>query len=156
MNKWQETPFETLEDAHATAEKMGLQPAAITQWKEGDHKYFQIKEGRDTVIVAQKADGSGPVRERKQRKPAPIDPSVPKRTFEEEWITRGPWTRSSHATFEEVQKHYKATFVNPENIEVFEVMMYRVDEDEYEYALDVHGVMWSRVLHKPDVLHDKK
>ena len=147
MSNWQETPFKALEEAHWMAEKMDLKPTAITSHEGSDYQYFQVKEGRETIVVAQRKDGSGPVRERRQAKPVPRDPTVP-RWSDADSLHSGPWHRDEKKTFEEVRQYYIDQFVNPENIEVFDVMLFRVDEDEYEYALDVYGVLWSRVLHK--------
>ena len=143
--KWEKTPFDTIEQAHALAEKMGLHPGVIVE--KGEYCYFQMWESRTLTTIAQSIPG-GPVREKVTRK-AEVpsqDPAAP-RFSEKDRLHAGPWVLSDHETLEAVEEHWRRSFANFDNVEVLHVVLYRINEDEYEYCEDSKGV-WSRVLEK--------
>lgn len=140
MAKWDATPFKTLEQAHKTAEKMGLFPGEIIT--KGEYKFFQLSEGRKVTTLARHILG-GPVKERTEKKakryrdPRPTD-------VHREWVV-GKWIRTDHKSLEDAEAHYKEAFINPENVEVIRVIMFRDKDRETEYAADRGGV-WTRVI----------
>lgn len=107
---WEKTPFETLEGAHRTAVKFGLNPSAIIDTGQG-YRSFQTKTGRAVSIIAQKTSG-GPVREKRlpkgKKSDLPLqDPDAP--TFgEKDRLLTGPWTDSAYKTLDAVGAHYSA------------------------------------------------
>lgn len=156
MSKWEKTPFDTIEQAHALAEKMGLNPGAITDGIE--IRSFQIWEGRTLTLVAQRVSFSGelvgPVLEKvtPKAKAPPQDPSAP-RFSEKDRLHSGPWvllTDDDHGqgTLEGVEEHWRRVYVNFDNVEVLHIVLYRIKDDEYEYCEDSQGRVWVRVLEK--------
>jgi len=55
------------------------------------------------------------------------------------------WKLSEYEDFDAVTAYWKAQFVNFDNVEVLEIVMYRIGRDEYEYFKNQEGI-WSRVL----------
>ena len=153
-SKWKKTPFETIEQAHAFAEKLGLNPGQILVGQNESYKYFHIWEGRTLTRVAQRIEG-GPVLERvtKKAKAPPQDPSAP-RFGEKDRLHAGPWvllTDEDHGqgSLEGVEAKWRRTYVNFDNVEIIHITLYRIGEDEYEYTLDHRGRgVWVRVLEK--------
>ena len=144
---WTDTPFKTIEEARKLAAQMGSKPTAIITNRTKGYRYFQISEGRKQIVIAQAVMG-GPVKERcKRSKKAPLplqDPNVP--TFgDNDRLLVGPWVPSRHASLGEAETHWKDTYVNFDNVEVLEIVLYRVGGDEYEYVAAPSGV-WQRVL----------
>jgi len=143
---WRDTPFETIEQAHGMAEKMQLYPTAIVDT--GAFKSFQFREGRKVMLLGQATSG-GSVRERllskKERKPSPQDPNAPTWSDADRLLV-GPWVRSEHETYCDVKDHICKQYVNPDNLEFYELLMFREGEDEYQYYLDSSGEMYCRVL----------
>lgn len=110
MSKWKPTPFETLEGAHRTAVKFGLNPSSIIDTGRG-LRSFETKVGRQRSIIAQKVEG-GPVLEKRlpkgKRSGLPLqDPNAPK-FGEEDRLLTGPWTTSAYKTLDAVRAHYSA------------------------------------------------
>ena len=147
MSSWTKTPFKTIKEAHATVKGMGMAPSAIIDT--GAVKTFQVKEGRKTYVVAQKSDGTGPVKEKvidKKHVPLPVDPSLPTWNAEEDALRAGLWAKCpEHATLTDAIEHLRRQFTNPADVEVVKILMVRIDELEYEYAQDREGI-WVRVL----------
>lgn len=108
MSEWKETPFATLEGAHQTAIKFGLNPSAIINTGRG-LRSFQTRAGRQVTLLAQRSSG-GPVLEKRlpkgKKSEAPLqDPNAP--SFgEEDRLLTGPWTDSDYVTLSEVEAHY--------------------------------------------------
>jgi len=160
-SEWRKTPFSDLEEAHKAAELMKLCPSAImttgassapsTPSSSDTIRYFQVVEGRAVTMIAQRLDG-GPVLEktiksaRGTKNAIPEqDPSAP-RFSDRDRLKAGPWILSDDCeTLEDVWARWQREFVNPENIEILQVTLYRVGAEEYEYAQDEKGI-WVRVL----------
>ena len=155
-SKWTETPFETIEQAHALAEKMDLNPGQILVGQNllgGSYKYFHIWEGRTLTRVAQRLEG-GPVLEKitPNAKVPPQDPSAP-RFSEKDRLHAGPWVLltdddQGQGTLEGVEAKWRRLHVNFDNVEVLHIVLYRIKDAEYEYCEDSQGVVWVRVLEK--------
>jgi len=59
----------------------------------------------------------------------------------------GPWELCDQQSPEEVEAFWRERYVNFDNVEVIDVRLYRIDEDEYEYATDnPSGELWYRKL----------
>jgi len=131
-------------------------PSAIIEDKEKGFRYFQAHEGPETYLIAQRIFDSESTRPnyvqekllRQANLPPLQDPAAP--VFKDaERLKVGPWTRSQHKSLEEVEEYYAKVYVNPDNLEKFNVLLVRVDSDEYEYALNVRtGEVWARTLTK--------
>lgn len=109
MSEWKETPFATLEGAHQTAIKFGLNPSAIIDTGQG-LRSFQTRAGRQVTLLAQRSSG-GPVLEKrlpkgKKSEASLQDPNAPSFSEEDRLLT-GPWTDSDHATLDAVRAHYQ-------------------------------------------------
>ena len=140
MASWAKTPFETLEQAHKTAEKMELFPGEIIT--KGEYRFFQISEGRKVTTLGQHILG-GPVKEKVEKK-AKLYREPREKVLFREWVV-GPWIRMDHSSLEDAEASYLEKFINPENVEVIRVIMFRDKDRETEYAEDSRGV-WTRVL----------
>jgi len=149
---WEKTPFTSIEQAHTMAEKMGLQPSVILNTGSGDVTFrsFNIREGRKTILIAQNSQG-GPVLEREMSKEglrATQDPDAPRAPREEELLRAGSWQLTQHKTLKEANTDYRKEFINPDEVEMVKIILFRHGDEEYEYAQDSKGV-WARVLYKP-------
>lgn len=144
--KWEDTPFDSIEEARVCAQRMGLCPTAIVE--EGGFRFFKLPDGH---TIAQKAEG-GVVKERQKDIECeifkPYQPQSPTPELAREpGFESGPWLKPPEKTFEEVEAKFARVFINPDNLEKLQIVMYRPgDSREYEYALDGEGVMWLRVL----------
>lgn len=152
--KWEKTPFDTVEQAHALAEKMGLHPGALLTADLGrkGYQYFLIWEGRTLTRVAQSLEG-GPVLEKvtREAKVPPQDPDAPQFS-EKDRLHTGPWVLLTNedqgqGTLEGVEAKWRRLHVNFDNVEVLHIVLYRIQQDEYEYCEGSGGV-WVRVLEK--------
>jgi len=145
--KWEDTPFRTLKMARVMAERMKLCPGAIQVSSDSKFRFFQFAEGRKVVTIAQSVNG-GPVREKADSKGKRITkpskyPPIPRKN-----LLASEWARMPECkTLEEAEAKYRSAFLNPENLEVIRIIMFRDGEEEREYALDSDGV-WARVLHR--------
>jgi len=149
---WTQTPFGTIEEAHATAKKFQLKPSTITV-RAGRFRSFTFGEGQTIRLMAQREEG-GPVLERELSRKQGLAqhynaPGVPSWKAEDR-LRAGPWNQSSYTSLEEAADHYRSQFANPDNVVMLEVVLFRLNRDEYEYALDSKGVVWSRVI-SPDL-----
>ena len=149
-SKWEKTPFDSIEQAHALAEKMSLHPGVLVE--KGDYCYFEMWEGRTLTRIAQSIEG-GPVREKvtPKAKVPPQDPSAPQWS-EKDRLHTGPWVLltdkdDGQGTLEGVEASWRKAYINFDNIEVLHIVLYRIQQDEYEYCEDSEGV-WTRVLEK--------
>lgn len=148
MSSWTDTPFKSIEEAHKTATEFELNPSPIQE--KGDYRVFTAVEGNKTYMMAQHNDG-GPVRERsfpkrgKDRyKPSQEGPYW----SDADSLHSGPWClETKHKTLSDVEAHWRSVYLNFENVEVISIVLYRIDEDEYEYCKDSQGI-WCRVLHR--------
>ncbi len=149
MAGWQDTPFKSIEQAHGMATKMGLSPSAIVE-QEGGMRSFQIKEGRRVSVVAQRMAG-GPVKEKQLARGAPApplqDPNAPRFSDADRYQV-GPWVRLDFSDLEVALEHLLSQFVNPDNVEQLEMVLVRIDDDEYEFYESSSGQVWERVLSK--------
>lgn len=141
MSKWQKTPFDSLEAAYAMADKMKLRPSAIAV--KDNFRSFTIKEGRKIMLLAQKG-GEGPVMEKVIKE---LPPQEGPFFSDADRLQVGPWILSDHETLADVGAHWREQFANFDNVEILDVVMYRIGDDEYEYAADDQGI-WQRVLHR--------
>ena len=112
-----------------------------------------MREKRQTTLMAQKAEG-GPVKEKvlKRREPKPpMQPEEAPKWSKKYSYTVGPWTLTDLETLEDAEQRFKKEFINPENVEVLEMILIRNStadrELEYEYARDARGV-WHRVMER--------
>ena len=146
MTKWTNTPFKSIQEAHDTANSYDLNPTEISPSEDGRFNSFIVYEGRDTVYIAQALIG-GPVREKTVGSRRRVrDPRIP--VFrEEDRLLAGPWIASDFVTFDDVREHWRTQFINPDDVEVLQIVLYRIDEFEYEYVID-GGRVRQRVLHK--------
>jgi hypothetical protein len=59
----------------------------------------------------------------------------------------GAWEVSHQQTLKEVEAYWRRMYVNFDNVEVLQVILYRLGQDEYEYVKDANtGEVWARVL----------
>ena len=137
---WEKTPFNSLEQARTMAERMDLFPGEIQT--KGSLRFFQWSEGRKVSTMAQAIAG-GPVKERTEKKAKVYRAPKPKVLFRE-WVV-GPWIRVDHESLAAAEASYLEEFLNPENVEVIRVIMFRDRDQETEYAQDSRGV-WTRVI----------
>lgn len=146
MSKWENTPFKTIREAHDTATALGLNPTVVTRSEDERFDSFIIYEKHTVVYVAQAVAG-GPVREKITKSKRRVrDPRIP--TFKEkDRLLAGPWILSDHTTLEEVEASWRELYLNFDNVEVLQVVLYRIGADEYEYVQDASGVH-QRVLHR--------
>lgn len=148
-SKWSRTPFTSLEAAHRVAEALDLHPSLIKE--ASDFRSFTTREGRKLLLIAQRVDGTGPVLEKELPKGTPPsqDPDAP-RFDEESRLKVGPWIlREEFEDLQHVRRYYCQQFINPDNLEILKLHLYRIGDDEYEYGLDSAGRVWSRVISKP-------
>ena len=139
MNKWETTPFKTLEDARNAYLEMSRDPSPIDTG--GKYRSFEVKEGPHVYLVAQKIEG-GPVLEKVIDIifGEPVTDTSPTQNK-----TAGPWERSKFSSLADVEEFYREQFVNFDNVEVLTIQLYRIGNEEHEYALDDTGV-WARVI----------
>jgi len=148
MSKWKRTPFSKIEAAHKVALRLGLQPSVITDTG-GGFKCFQIREGRQKALIAQKHTG-GPVLEK--RIPQSQETGIPQQDSSVEGrLLSGPWTISSHRTLEDVKDHYRGIGPASRHSISFEGELLTIQypppaQDEYEYRQPVAGPVEARVL----------
>ena len=137
---WEKTPFESLEQARTMAKRMGLSPGEIQT--KGSLRFFQWSEGRKVSTMAQAIAG-GPVKERTEKKAKVYRAPKPKVLFRE-WVV-GKWIRVDHESLAAAEASHLGVYLNPDNVEVVRVIMFRDKDTETEYAQDSHGV-WTRVI----------
>lgn len=173
-SKWVKTPFKNLEQARTVAERFGLYPSAIitaakARASDATLRSFTTSEGRKVMLIAQQINSDGvpvgPVLEKVLKRGSLTstrgsavsvqDPNAP-RFSEDDRLQVGPWCRSDHKNFEEVEAYHRAQCVNFDNVEVLKLVLYRIGGDEYEYGLDRSGVVWVRVLHATKGLRKKE
>lgn len=149
MSKWTVTPFKSLDEAHEMASKMGLNPSAITDHQNSAMRTFQVREAREVFVMAQAITG-GPVKEKQlgtTGETAPVvDPLAP-RSEPVSTVKVGPWCLTDKKSLEEVKTFLRSQFVNPDNVEILPLLLFRFDGDEYEYLQDARGT-WVRLLTK--------
>jgi len=150
---WSKTPFETIEQAHATASKMRLYPSSISTKPGGNGtRFFTVREGKNkNVIVAQR--GEGPVLEKitkviKQEKKQKPEPK--KEVFRK--LQVGEWSStfvSHYSSFEDVIEGLKKSmgiYFKDLSYEVVLLVRDAHHESEAEYRLGEDGVMQVRHL----------
>lgn len=150
---WDATPFESIKAAHELAEKLKLFPGEISFLEDRKLLYFQWFEGRDLHTIAQAAAG-GPVKEQvvHRGKVRRRDPGGPTWGQLDKWVV-GPWSKTIHENLEAARESFLSKYSNPDNVEVFHVLLVRDGYNiEWEYLRDGDGVVWSRPFHDPDAV----
>lgn len=133
MSKWEQTPFEDLDQAHTWASQHGHVPSDIEVDEEHQLRHFRTKRN---YVLAQELTGGG------------VFQKYSPRTYKYEKQKRvGPWVNSQYRTLEDVQRHYRDDFPISEQFEVETIMLVRYKKDEIEY-IKRKGRVYTRVIHE--------
>jgi len=145
-NRWESTPFKTIEGAYEFAEAIGLSPTVPSPAlvEEGQFRSFTTSSG---LLVAQRMPG-GPVRQIKVKPEyKPRDPTIP--SYEENKMLTGPWAESDYQRLEEVLEHYRKCYLNDTGYKVValgRILVIRMAKTWYEYLEKKPGDVRVRVL----------